>query len=27
LVDADWLNRVPIVLRPRLQELLDNPEG
>ena len=27
LVDADWLNRVPVMLRPRLQELLDNPEG
>jgi hypothetical protein len=27
LVDATWLERVPAILRPRLQELLDNPEG
>jgi len=27
LLDADWLNRVPAALRPRLQALLDNPEG
>jgi hypothetical protein len=27
LVDADWLEKVPATLRPRLQELLDNPEG
>jgi hypothetical protein len=27
LVDASWLERVPPTLRPRLQELLDNPEG
>jgi hypothetical protein len=27
LVDASWLEKVPAVLRPRLQELLDNPEG
>lgn len=27
LVDANWLERVPETLRPRLQELLDNPEG
>ena len=27
LVDASWLERVPPMLRPRLQELLDNPEG
>ena len=27
LVDASWLERVPAVLRSRLQELLDNPEG
>ncbi len=27
LVDASWLERVPATLRPRLQELLDNPEG
>ena len=27
LVDATWLERVPGALRPRLQELLDNPEG
>jgi len=27
LVDAGWLERVPVTLRPRLQELLDNPEG
>jgi hypothetical protein len=27
LVDATWLEKVPATLRPRLQELLDNPEG
>jgi hypothetical protein len=27
LVDAGWLERVPAALRPRLQELIDNPEG
>jgi hypothetical protein len=27
LVDASWLERVPPTLRPRLQELQDNPEG
>ncbi|MEJ0088330.1 MAG: hypothetical protein WDM80_01015 [Limisphaerales bacterium] len=27
LVDAGWLEKVPVTLRPRLQELLDNPEG
>lgn len=27
LVDANWLERVPGALRPRLRELLDNPEG
>ena len=27
LVDANWLEKVPAILRPRLQELLDNPEG
>jgi hypothetical protein len=27
LVDASWLNRLPISLQPRLQELLDHPEG
>jgi hypothetical protein len=26
LVDASWLSRVPPTLRPRLQELLNNPE-
>ncbi len=27
LIDASWLGKVPASLRPRLQELLDNPEG
>ena len=27
LVDASWLEKVPATLSPRLQELLDNPEG
>jgi hypothetical protein len=27
LVDASWLEKVPATLRPRLQELLDHPEG
>ena len=27
LVDESWLDRLPPELRPRLQELLDNPEG
>jgi hypothetical protein len=27
LVDDGWLLRVPTALRPRLQELLDTPEG
>ena len=27
LVNESWLERVPAVLRARLQELLDNPEG
>ena len=27
LIDALWLQRLPAELRPRLQELLDNPEG
>ena len=27
LVDHTWLDRVPARLQPRLQELLDNPEG
>ena len=27
LVDATWLEKVPAALSPRLQELLDNPEG
>ena len=27
LIDASWLARVPEELRPRLQELIDNPEG
>lgn len=27
LVDNSWLQRVPTALRPRLQELLQNPEG
>ena len=27
LVDEGWLNKLPDPLRPRLQELLDNPEG
>ena len=27
LVDAGWLPRLPLALRPRLQELLDPPEG
>jgi len=27
LVDASWLERLPAALKPRLKELLDNPEG
>jgi hypothetical protein len=27
LMDASWLEKVPEALKPRLQELLDNPEG
>jgi hypothetical protein len=27
LIDGEWLNRLPKELGPRLQELLDNPEG
>jgi hypothetical protein len=27
LVDASWLNRLPSPLQPRLQEILDHPEG
>jgi hypothetical protein len=27
LVDASWLHSLPLSLRPRLQELLDHPEG
>jgi Uncharacterised nucleotidyltransferase len=27
LIDADWLSRLPPELAPRLQELLDNPQG
>ncbi len=27
LVDAGWIERLPPELRPRLQELLDTPEG
>ena len=27
LVDFGWLQKIPAALRPRLQELLDNPEG
>jgi hypothetical protein len=27
LVDASWLEKMPTALKPRLQELLDNPEG
>jgi hypothetical protein len=27
LVDESWLSRIPDSLRPRLQELLDHPEG
>ena len=27
LVDAGWVERMPVSLRSRLQELLDNPEG
>jgi hypothetical protein len=27
LVDTSWLNRLPASLQPRLQELLDHPEG
>jgi len=26
LIDADWVSKVPPILAPRLQELLDNPE-
>jgi hypothetical protein len=27
LIDATWLDRLPEVLRPRLQQLLDDPDG
>ncbi len=27
LIDSDWLSRLPPELAPRLQELLDNPQG
>lgn len=27
LIDATWLERLPEVLRPRLQQLLDDPDG
>jgi hypothetical protein len=27
LIDANWLARLPEVLRPRLQQLLDDPDG
>ena len=27
LVDAGWLEKIPATLKPRLQALLDNPEG
>jgi hypothetical protein len=27
LVDESWLQRVPVELRPHLEELLQNPEG
>ena len=27
LVDETWLDRVPVSLRARLQELFDNPES
>jgi hypothetical protein len=27
LVDATWVERLPASLRPRLQQLLDTPEG
>ena len=27
LVDASWISRLPAELAPRLQSLLDNPEG
>ncbi len=26
LIDANWISKVPLILAPRLQELLDNPE-
>jgi len=26
LIDSDWVNQIPPILAPRLQELLDNPE-
>jgi hypothetical protein len=26
LVDETWVEKVPAALRPRLQQLLDNPE-
>lgn len=27
LIDATWLERVPVELAPRLKEIIDNPEG
>jgi hypothetical protein len=27
LVDATWLDRVPVELRPRLEDLIRHPEG
>ena len=27
LVDESWLDRLPAALKPRLQELLEDPEG
>ena len=27
LIDAGWLEKIPVFLRPRLQQLLENPEG
>ena len=27
LVDESWLDRLPAALKPRLQELLEEPEG
>jgi hypothetical protein len=27
LIDESWLEKIPVTLRPRLQQLLENPEG